>query len=140
LRLEAVRKLGEAGIPAGVFAMPVLPGLTDREEDLDALARAAKDAGAQWFIAGTLFLMPASWKSFFTFLEEKFPRLAARYREMYRGYGYAPENYRKEISRRAEDLRRKYGLGGHPETVSRRAHNSAQMQLTWGDGEERCQE
>ena len=45
LRLEAVRKLREAGIAAGVFAMPVLPGLTDREEDLDALARGARDAG-----------------------------------------------------------------------------------------------
>ena len=41
LRLEAVRKLRDAGISVGVNAMPILPGLTDREADLDALVRAA---------------------------------------------------------------------------------------------------
>ena len=41
LRLAALAQLRAAGIDAGVNAMPVLPGLTDREEDLDALARGA---------------------------------------------------------------------------------------------------
>jgi DNA repair photolyase len=80
LRLAAVRALREAGLAAGVFSMPVLPGLTDREEDLEAIARAAKEAGAQWFTAGVLFLMPSSLKEFLPFLEEKFPRLARQYR------------------------------------------------------------
>src|ERR1700685_3255737 len=44
LRLAAVRRLREAGISAGVFAMPILPWLTDREEDLDTLARGARGA------------------------------------------------------------------------------------------------
>ena len=48
LRLDAVRQLRKAGIAAGVLAMPVLPGLTDTEEDLDALARGVSEAGAQW--------------------------------------------------------------------------------------------
>src|SRR5499427_3451296 len=38
LRLAALRQVRDAGINAGVNAMPVLPGLTDREQDLDALA------------------------------------------------------------------------------------------------------
>jgi len=45
LRMNAVRELRRAGISAGVFAMPVLPGITDRQEDLDALARDARDQG-----------------------------------------------------------------------------------------------
>src|SRR5216684_2786905 len=44
LRLAAVRELRDAGISTGVLAMPVLPGLTDSEADLDALARAARVA------------------------------------------------------------------------------------------------
>src|SRR5271163_2180468 len=64
LRLEAVRKLREAGISAGVLAMPILPGITDGEEDLEALARGARDAGAQWLAGRVLFLMPASLKQF----------------------------------------------------------------------------
>ena len=74
LRLEAVRKLREAGIAAGVLAMPVLPGITDREEDLDALARGVRDAGAQWFAANVLFLMPASLKQFLPFLRREVPQ------------------------------------------------------------------
>jgi len=129
LRLGAVRKLREAGISAGVFAMPILPGLTDREEDLDALARGARDAGAQWFTANVVYLMPASWKSFHLFLEEKFPRLAQRYRDWYRGYGEAPEKYRKEIAARVENLRRKYGLGSRPNTPGGRIWHSPQLPL-----------
>jgi DNA repair photolyase len=114
LRLQAVRELRQAGIAAGVFAMPVLPGLTDSEADLDALARAACGAGAQWFAATVLFLMPASQKQFLPFLDAKFPRLARRYREWFTRSGYAPESYRREISARVAALRRKYGLGDRP--------------------------
>ncbi|MGC1201081.1 MAG: radical SAM protein, partial [Candidatus Acidiferrales bacterium] len=69
LRMAAIKKLCEAGIAVGVNAMPILPGLTDREEDLDALARAARDAGAQWFAGGVLFLMSSSLKHFLPFLD-----------------------------------------------------------------------
>lgn len=46
LRLEAVRRLAEAGISVGVFASPVTPLLTGTEERLEALAAAAADAGS----------------------------------------------------------------------------------------------
>jgi DNA repair photolyase len=118
LRLAALRQLREAGINAGVNAMPVLPGLTDRDEDLDALARAARDAGAQWIAASVLFLMRSSLKEFLPFIDAEFPKLAKRYREWYKRSGYAPEEYRKEISARFEQLRRKYDLSSRPERYS----------------------
>ncbi|HUP21255.1 MAG TPA: PA0069 family radical SAM protein [Gemmatimonadota bacterium] len=43
-RLEAIRKLSEAGIPTGVMVAPVVPGLTDHE--LPAILEAAAQAGA----------------------------------------------------------------------------------------------
>jgi DNA repair photolyase len=45
-RLRALRMLREAGIDAAVLCMPVLPGISDTEESLDAAARAASEAGA----------------------------------------------------------------------------------------------
>jgi DNA repair photolyase len=129
LRFEAVRKLHEAGIAAGVFVAPVLPGLTDREEDLDALARAARDAGAQWFCGYVLFLMAASLKQFLPFLEKKFPKLVQRYHEWYGRGGYAPESYRKEISVRFENLRSKYGLGSRIGGSASQVWQSPQMAL-----------
>jgi DNA repair photolyase len=134
LRLEAVRKLREAGIAAGVLAMPILPGITDREEDLDALARGVRDAGAQWFAGNVLFLMPASLKQFLPFLREKFPKLVKRYGAWYGRYGNAPEDYRREIGERVERLRRKYGLGSRPDRSGARPWQSPQMQLGFANG------
>jgi len=45
-RLEALRRLSEAGIPTGVFVAPVIPGLTDSE--LPAILERARDAGASF--------------------------------------------------------------------------------------------
>jgi DNA repair photolyase len=129
LRMHAVQELRRAGIAAGVFAMPVLPGITDREDDLDALARAARDAGAQWFAASVLFLMPSAQKQFLPFLDAKFPKLARRYREWYSREAYAPEAYRKEISARVAALRKKYGLGLRPLDPGRPPEPAGQLSL-----------
>jgi DNA repair photolyase len=129
LRLDAVRKLRAAGISAGVLAMPVLPGLTDREQDLDALARAVSETGAQWFAANVLFLMPSSLKQFLPFLREKFPKLVKQYETWYGRYGNAPEEYRREIAGRVERLRQKYSLGSRPDRSGTRPWHSPQMQL-----------
>jgi DNA repair photolyase len=129
LRLEAVRELRKAGIAAGVFAMPVLPGLTDAEADLDALARASHDAGAQWFAARVLYLMPSAQKQFLPFLYSKFPKLARRYREWFSRSNYAPEAYQREISERVSALREKYHLGGLPIETRRRREDMPQLSL-----------
>jgi DNA repair photolyase len=112
LRLEAVAKLNEAGIPAGVFVAPVLPGITDRAEDLETLVAAAAGARARWLCSNVVFLMPSSQKRFFPFLGEKFPRLLKHYRKWYGANAYAPEAYRKRISALMNELRARYGLSG----------------------------
>jgi DNA repair photolyase len=129
LRMYAVQELRRAGIAAGVFAMPILPGITDREEDLDTLARAARDAGAQWFAASVLFLMPSAQKQFLPFLDAKFPKLARRYREWFSRAAYAPETYRREISARVAALRKKYGLGVRPLDPGRPPERERQLSL-----------
>jgi DNA repair photolyase len=130
LRFQAVRKLREAGLNAGVFMMPVLPGLTDSEEHVDAMAAAASSADARWFIAAALFLMPSSAKHFLPFVEQKFPRLAKRYRELYGRAVYAPEAYRVELGARVDAARRKYGLGN----TTRYASKPPQAQLCFSMG------
>lgn len=114
LRFAAVRKLREAGLHAGVFVMPILPGLTDREADLEILARTARDAGAEWFAAAVLWLMPASRKHFLPFIEEKFPKLAHEYKKWYAHNAYAPQHYREEIALRVSRVRARYRLGNRP--------------------------
>ena len=114
LRLEAVRKLREAGLNVGVSASPLVPGITDGEGELEAVADAAKLAGAQWFFSGVLFLMPASAKTFLPFIREKFPKLAKQYEKWYAKNGYAPEEYRKKVSERVLRIRQEFDFSARP--------------------------
>lgn len=114
LRLGALRRLREAGLAAGVFVMPVLPGLTDSEEDLDRLARGAREAGALWMGGTVLFLMPSSLRQFLPFIEKRYPRLAERYRRWYVERNGPPERYRRDMHERFARLRKRYGLASGP--------------------------
>src|SRR2546421_1332926 len=45
-RLRAIERLASAGLRVGVGMAPILPGLTDRPEQLEDVVRSARDAGA----------------------------------------------------------------------------------------------
>lgn len=131
LRLAAVKELYEAGLAVGVSASPLLPGITDGEGELEAVAAAAKEAGAQWFFSGVLFLMPSSAKQFLPFLREKFPRLARQYGQWYAKNGYAPEEYRRKASERVALIRQKYGFRSRPWVDVKHTTPCAQLSLSW---------
>ena len=135
LRLAAVRELREAGLAVGVSAAPLIPGITDREGDLEAVAEAARDAGAQWFWSGVLFLMPSSAKQFLPFVREKFPRLAKLYEDWYRKNGYAPEEYRRKAAERVARIRQKYGFNPRPHHEVQRTPRRVQLKLGWDAAE-----
>jgi DNA repair photolyase len=114
LRLAAIRKLRDAGISVGALASPLIPGITDRDGELEALAAAAKEAGALWIASGVLFLMPSSAKQFIPFLREKFPRLTRQYESWYSHNAYAPEPYRQKIATRLASIKSKLGFTFRP--------------------------
>ena len=87
LRLAAVESLSRAGLATGVFASPVLPGLTDGRR-LEAVAQAASACGARRFGAQMLFLKPAAARVFLPWLEREFPALAPAYRAQFARAAY----------------------------------------------------
>jgi DNA repair photolyase len=119
LRLEAVRQLNLAGVDAGVNCAPVLPEITDRPRDLEALVKAASEAGAKHIFAGALFLKPCSAAVFMPFLEAEFPALVNVYRARYQERAFLPKGYTERLSRMMSALREKYGLGGRRARISR---------------------
>jgi len=131
LRLEAVRKLNLAGVDAGVICAPVLPEITDHPRDLEALVKAARDAGTKYVFANPLFLKPCSAAVFLPFLEEHFPALVPRYRERYQQKAFLPRSYGERLSQLMAALRKKYGIGEQHGRFSRRTHPAlADAQLT----------
>ena len=129
LRLEAVRKLAAAGVSVGVFASPVMPLITDTEENLGTVARAAKEAGAGFFGGGALFLMPCAKKQFFPFLEENFPEFIARYRSRYDKSPYLRGEYEEFLRGRIGQIRKVLGLASSPPRYEPELAGRQQMSL-----------
>jgi DNA repair photolyase len=130
LRVAAVKQLSDAGLAVGVSASPLIPGITDRDGDLEAVASAVRAAGAQWFFSNALFLMPASAKQFLPFVRQKFPRLAKQYEEWYAKNGYAPEEYRRKVAERVAKIRKEHGFSTRPWEERTRTVGCPQMSLS----------
>jgi DNA repair photolyase len=122
LRLEAVRQLNLAGVDAGVICAPVLPEITDRPRDLDALVKAASDAGAKYVFANPLFLKPCSAAVFLPFLAERFPALVDSYKKRYENGAFLPKAYGERLSLQMTRLREKYGISSTYARRRQRVH------------------
>jgi DNA repair photolyase len=108
-RLEAMRKLVDAGVPCGVMLAPVIPGVTDSKESIEAVMRAATESGASFVAPNVLNLKPGTKEWFMPVLREAYPHLEGKYERYYQGT-YAPKDYTREVVAVVGELRAKYGL------------------------------
>lgn len=131
-RLLAVRTLAEAGIPVGVFLMPLLPRVNDRSEDLELLVRLCREAGAQYFASQVLMLRSSARKRFFPWLEERFPELVPYYRRL---YGGSREDslaaYSRQKGAEIQALKQRFGLLGHRRDAGGPGVPPDQLELAW---------
>ncbi len=113
-RLDAVRRLRERGIRAGIFAMPLLPGLTDGEEQVDALFAAAREVDACFVVAGGVRFSDVSWKRFLPMLQGLRPDLVAPHLEVIRGRRGSPRKkaYGEKLDGRISRARARHGFAG----------------------------
>ncbi len=72
-RLKAVQKLVDAGVKAGVGMAPILPGISDKPEQLREVVKAAREAGATGVWTNLLFLRPGTREHFLEHLAEDWP-------------------------------------------------------------------
>jgi DNA repair photolyase len=109
-RLDLVRAVTDAGLPCGVFLAPVLPGLTDGVEHLDAALAAVAAAGATGVTVIPLHLRPGAREWFMAWLTGAHPELVPRYQQLYARRAYVPAEYRTWLSERVAPLVRRHGL------------------------------
>jgi DNA repair photolyase len=110
-RMAAVKRLVAAGVPCGILMAPVLPGISDRPEQLRAVVRAAADAGASHVTPITLHLRRGVKEEFMPWLEQAYPELVAGYRRMYRGAN-APKAVTEAIGEHVRAAKRRHRAYG----------------------------
>ena len=103
-RIEAVARLNDAGIPCGVMIAPILPGITDRPDQLMEAVRAAVDAGATFITPIFLHLRPVVREEYMGWLANEYPGLVRRYEEMYADGAYGPKAERNALQQRIRGL------------------------------------
>jgi DNA repair photolyase len=113
-RLEAVRRLVSAGIDAGVLAAPILPGLSDSEESLDAVAAAAARSGATFFSTRPLKLDPTVKPHYMAFLSEHFPALIPATGAQFAERVNPARGYTDALEERARRVRSRYEFKERP--------------------------
>ncbi len=109
-RLDLVSAITDAGLPCHVLVAPVLPGLTDTDEALDALLARIAAAGAGSASVMALHLRPGAREWFLAMLERDLPGLLPTYRRLYARGSYAPAAYRDDLARRVAPLLARHGL------------------------------
>ena len=109
-RLKAVSMLVEAGIKAGVGMAPILPGISDRPEQLREVVKAAREAGATGVWTNLLFLRPGTREHFLEHLAQDWPELLPYYRQLYGRRAYLGAEHTKPVRRQVSSLAREFGV------------------------------
>lgn len=81
-RLEVVKKLSNAGVTTGVWISPIIPYITDSEENIRGIVEASVQNGAMSFLGGALDMRNIV--GFHLFLEQHFPSLVKKYDKLYK--------------------------------------------------------
>ena len=113
-RLEAMERLVQAGVNAGVLLAPIIPGITDGDGDLREVVREAAGHGARFLGSNALYLKEGTKEHFLSFLQQEYPTMARAYRNLYPG-AFMPWDMKDTIQKRVANFKRIYGLKGRSE-------------------------
>jgi DNA repair photolyase len=128
-RLRAIEKLVTAGIDVGVGMAPILPGLTDRPDGIEAVVKAARAAGATGLWAGMLYLREGTKEHFMSVLGKHWPELVPRYEQAYRTRAYLPPAFGEPTMKAVKRLRSLYDVSDRRRVILKPPPEPEQLSL-----------
>ena len=96
-RIEALRRLTEAGVRCGVLVAPILPGISDGEAQLEEVVAACAAAGAVSIHGVALHLRGSLRDHYLGWLADVRPDLARLHRERFSAGAYQPQAERDRV-------------------------------------------
>ncbi|MDQ2984894.1 MAG: radical SAM protein [Actinomycetota bacterium] len=109
-RLKALTRLVDAGVRACVGMAPILPGISDRPEQLAEVVRAGRAAGACGIWTNLLFLRPGTREHFLEHLAQDWPEELERYERLYRRRAYLGKEESKPLRQQVAALAKEHGV------------------------------
>jgi DNA repair photolyase len=111
-RIAALKRLTDVGIRCGVLVAPILPGLSDREDQLRTVTEACAAAGAVSIHGVALHLRGSVREHYLTWLEGVRPDLSALYRDRFRLGAYQAQSERDRVAEVVRAAARSCGVSG----------------------------
>ena len=113
-RLETLKLFSDNGFLCGVNAMPLLPYISDTEEEIEKIVAAAKQYSANYILIAGLTLFGNderdSKQLVFRFVRNNYPDLLEKYEKMYESVYYTSWQYQQELKKRSDALCEKYKI------------------------------
>ena len=111
-RVDALRRLSDMGISCGVLVAPVLPGLSDRDDQLREVVEACAAAGAVAVSGVALHLRGPMRTHYLDWLEGQRPDLVGVHRVRFRRGAYQPDEERDRIQGVVREAALRCGVTG----------------------------
>src|SRR3954466_13516767 len=109
-RLRALKTLVDAGVKASVGMAPILPGISDRPEQLEEVVRTAREAGACGIWSNLLFLRPGTREHFLEAVARDYPEQIDHYERLYAPRAYLAADKTKPVRTEVSELARKHAI------------------------------
>lgn len=127
-RFDMLREFRKTNASIGVHVMPIIPFITDNQENLEALFYNAKDINADYLLPGTLYLRGNTRKYFFDFIGSQYPEYFENLKQLYKT-GSAGKEYKDQLYKMVNQLRFKYNLSGSYSKPMKEKLNNQQKTL-----------
>jgi len=108
-RFEVLKEFRKTNASTGLHLMPIIPYITDNEENFDSMFKNASECNVHYVLPGTLYLRGTTRKYFFDFIETEFPKESEKILSLYKTGG-AGKEYKNELYKMVNRLRDKYNL------------------------------
>jgi DNA repair photolyase len=143
-RVRALARLRASDIETGINVMPVLPAITDGDDQLDALIRTVSANGASYVNACALRLRSSARARYLPFIEKEFPHLAKRYHATYAYDDRVSTQYAESLRAKMRAICERHGVSyGHygrgstqdvyEEVTAQRFAGAEQLAFEWDD-------
>ena len=127
-RLEVLKTFRQTKASTGLHMMPLIPYLTDTEENLRSVLEAGRSCQADYVILSLLNLKGKTKSNFFQFLERTYPELFPKIGTLYRG-AYPPKAYADSFFQLAHRLQKEYHFSHDWKSFAGPKDNNGPVQL-----------
>lgn len=128
-RLNMLAEFGKAGCRTGVLVMPVIPHLTDSEENLRGIFELSRENRVNMVLPGTLHLRGSTREPFMKMVQKNFPDQYSRISRLYSGAN-ANESYKNKLRPLIRRLQSEYGPWQEYTPPARLEENPKDRQLS----------